>query len=426
MVEISRRTLMIGGAGLAGAAIVMTKPGDESGPRDPYFLGLQAALDEAGIASPTLVVDKARLGANIDTLVSHLPSGMAYRIVAKSLPSLDLIAHIRQRSGSGRLMTFNQPMLTALSKAMPDADQLLGKPLPVAAARSYFQSLAPEDAAAAANIQWLIDTPERLSQYRELARAAGQTLRINLELDVGLHRGGLEAGDTLRAMLETLRDSPELSFSGFMGYEPHLAALPEALGWRERARSGAWRRYGEALALAAEVLGAETVAGLVRNAAGSPTYRYYQSTEVANEISAGSCLVKPTHFDTPLLEPHLPASFIAAPVIKSMPQTRLPGLEFAAEGQRAWDPNSSRTVFTHGGNWMADPVDPPGLSYNKTFGRSSNQEMLTGGHNLAIEPDEFVFFRPHQSEAVFLQFGDIAVFEDGRITQRWPVFAASA
>ena len=52
--------------------------------------------------------------------------------------------------------------------------------------------------------------------------------------------------------------------------------------------------------------------------------------------------------------------------------------------------------------------------------------MLTGGHNLAIEPDEFVFFRPHQSEAVFLQFGDIAVFEAGRITQRWPVFAASA
>ena len=426
MVEISRRTLMIGGAGLAGAAILMTKPGDESGPRDPYFLGLQAALDAAGIASPTLVIDKARLDANIDTLMSHLPSGMAYRIVAKSLPSLDLIAHIRQRSGSDRLMTFNQPMLTALSKAMPDADQLLGKPLPVAAARTYFQSLAPEDAAAASNIQWLIDTPERLRQYQELARSTGQTLRINLELDVGLHRGGLEAGDTLKAMLEMLRDAPELEFSGFMGYEPHLAALPEALGWRERAKSGAWRRYGEALAQAAEVLGADAVAGLVRNAAGSPTYRYYQSTEVANEISAGSCLVKPTHFDTPLLEPHLPASFIATPVIKSMPQTRLPGLEFAADGQRAWDPNTSRTVFTYGGNWMADPVDPPGLSYNKTFGRSSNQEMLTGGHNLSIAPDEFVFFRPHQSEAVFLQFGDIAVFEDGRITQRWPVFPASA
>ncbi len=426
MPKITRRHLMIGGAGLAGAVILMSKPGDESGPRDPYFLGLQAALTEEGIASPTLVIDRARLDANIDTLMGHLPAGMAYRIVAKSLPSLDLIAHIRKRSGSDRLMTFNQPMLTALTQAMPDADQLLGKPLPVAAARNYFNALAPEDVAAAANIQWLIDTPERLRQYQELARAAGQTLRINLELDVGLHRGGLEAGDTLKSMLETLRDAPEFTFAGFMGYEPHLAALPEALGWRERAKSGAWRRYGEALTQAGDVFGAEAVMELVRNAAGSPTYRYYQSTEIANEISAGSCLVKPTHFDTPLLEPHLPASFIATPVIKAMPQTRLPGLEFAADGQRAWDPNTSRTVFIYGGNWLADPVDPPGLSYNKTFGRSSNQEMLTGGHNLAIEPDEFVFFRPHQSEAVFLQFGDIAVFEDGRITKRWKVFEASA
>lgn len=426
MPKLTRRHLMIGGAGLAGAAILMSKPGDESGPRDPYFLDLQSALTEAGIASPTLVIDKARLDANIDMLMSHLPAGMAYRIVAKSLPSLDLIAHIRARSGSNRLMTFNQPMLTALTKAMPDADQLLGKPMPVAAARNYFAHLSPEDAAAAAQIQWLVDTPERLRQYQELARATGQPLRINLELDVGLHRGGLEAGEELKTMLETLRDAPELTFTGFMGYEPHLAALPEALGWRERAKSGAWRRYGEALDLASSVFGPDAMAGLIRNAAGSPTYRYYQSTDIANEISAGSCLVKPTHFDTPLLEPHLPASFIATPVIKAMSKTRLPGLEFAADGQRAWDPNTSRTVFIYGGNWLADPVDPPGLSYNKTFGRSSNQEMLTGGHNLAIEPDDFVFLRPHQSEAVFLQFGDIAVYENGAITQRWPVFEASA
>lgn len=426
MLELSRRNLMIGGAGLLGAGLLMSKPGDESGPRDDYFIGLQAALTEAGIASPTLVIDQARLDANIDTLIGHLPPGMAYRIVAKSLPSLDLIAHIRQRSGSSRVMTFNQPMLSALSKAMPDADQLLGKPLPVAAAKNYFKSLDSTQSPAAMNIQWLIDTPERLRQYRDLAAATGQTLRVNFELDVGLHRGGLEAGDTLKAMLEAVRDAAEFSFAGFMGYEPHLAALPETLGWRERAKSGAWRRYSEALAQATDVLGADAVAKLVRNAAGSPTYRYYQGTDVANEISAGSCLVKPTHFDTPLLEPHLPASFIATPVIKSLAQTRLPGLEFAADGQRAWDPNTSRTVFIYGGNWLADPVDPPGLSYNKTFGRSSNQEMLTGGHNLVIAPDEFVFLRPHQSEALFLQFGDIAVYGDGRITQRWPVFPASA
>ena len=112
MLRPSRRTLLLGGTAAIGAATLMSKPSDKSGPRDPYFLQIQSALFAAGIATPTLVIDRARLNANIDTLIGHLPDGMGYRIVAKSLPSLGLIDHIRQRSGTDRLMTFNLPMLT--------------------------------------------------------------------------------------------------------------------------------------------------------------------------------------------------------------------------------------------------------------------------------------------------------------------------
>ncbi len=426
MLEPSRRNLFLGGAAIVGVSTLMSKPGDKSGPRDSYFLDVQKALIDAKIATPTLVIDRARLNQNIDTLVGHLPDGMGYRIVAKSLPSLALIDHIRRRAGTDRLMTFNQPMLTSLSQAMPDASQLLGKPLPVQAARNYFDSLGDADAPAAENVQWLIDSNARLGQYAELARGLDKTLRINLELDVGLHRGGFEPGAALQSALETINADTHLEFSGFMGYEPHIPALPTTLGWREKALKGAWNKYREALNQAAGVFDDTEIRQLTRNAAGSPTYRYYEDTELANEISAGSCLVKPTHFDTDLLEPHQPASFIATPVIKSLPTTRMPGLEFADGAKRAWDPNYNKTVFIYGGHWLADPVDPPGLSYNSTFGRSSNQEMLNGGPDLDIKADEFVFLRPHQSEAVFLQFGDIAVYEDGAIVDVWPVFEASA
>lgn len=426
MLELNRRNLFLGGAVIVGVSTLMSKPGDKSGPRDPYFLDVQKALADANIATPTLVIDRARLNANIDTLVGHLPDGMGYRIVAKSLPSLALINHIRQRASTDRLMTFNQPMLTSLTQAMPDVSQLLGKPLPVQAARNYFESLGEADSPAAENVQWLIDSNDRLAQYAELARALDRTLRLNIELDVGLHRGGFEPGADLQAALETISADANLDLAGFMGYEPHIPALPTTLGWRDKALNGAWKKYREALNQAAGVFDESTMRGLTRNAAGSPTYRYYEDTELANEISAGSCLVKPTHFDSDLLEPHLPASFIATPVIKSLPTTRMPGLEFADGAKRAWDPNYNKTVFIYGGHWLADPVDPPGLSYNSTFGRSSNQEMLNGGPDLDIKADEFVFLRPHQSEAVFLQFGDIAVYEDGQIVDTWPVFEASA
>ena len=418
--------MLIGGAVIAGGAIALSRSSDKSGPRDGYFLAMQKALKTANIAQPTLVIDKARLDANIDQLMSDLPDGMGYRIVAKSLPSTPLLSHIRERSGTDRLMTFNLPMLLELSRAMPDASQLIGKPLPAQAAKNYFAQLATEDAEAASNIQWLVDTPERLNQYAAIADTNGADMAVNIELDVGLHRGGMRPGDGLSAMMEQVRQSNRLRFAGFMGYEPHLSKLPTTLGWRERATSGAWDIYSGALEAASAIFDEATMQAITRNAAGSPTYRLYKDTSIANELSVGSALVKPTDFDSDLLEPFQAASFIATPVIKTINRTQIPGLEFADSAKRMMDDNLDKTVFIYGGHWLAHPVDPPGLSYNSTFGRSSNQEMLNGGEQIDVMPDDFVFLRPTQSEAVFLQFGDIAIYEDGAITEYWPVFASSA
>ena len=423
---LNRRNLLIaGGVSLGTASLAALKPADRSGPRHAYFLEMQSALKAAGISTPRLVIDRSRLNANIDTLNGHLPAGLGYRIVAKSLPSLPLLAHIQERTGTNRLMTFNLPMLLALSKESPGADQLLGKPLPVEAARQYLEAHEGGEETAT-KVQWLIDTPQRLAQYEQLAGATGQSLRVNIELDVGLHRGGVQPGADLQAMLQKISESPSLQFSGFMGYEPHIPSLPTVFGWRDSVLNAAWSVYREALAQAAALFGEETVRTATRNAAGSPTYRYYQDMEIANEVSAGSTLLKPTDFDKPLLEDHQPAVFIATPALKVSPMTRLPGLESLTGVRRLWNPNYDKTVFIYGGHWLAKPEDPPGLSYNPIFGRSSNQEMLNGGTRLDIQPDDFVFLRPTQSEAVLLQFGDLLIYEDGKIVDEWSVFPATA
>ena len=56
MPKLTRRHMIAGGAGLAGLAVLASRPGDKSGPRDPYFVSLQNALRNAGIATPTLVI----------------------------------------------------------------------------------------------------------------------------------------------------------------------------------------------------------------------------------------------------------------------------------------------------------------------------------------------------------------------------------
>lgn len=423
---VTRRNVMVAGAAAAAGAVLLSRESDASGPRDPYFRELQAALLTAGVAGPTLVVDRDRLNRNIDTLIAAMPANVAHRVPSKSLPSHPLLNHVMARASTTRIMTFNWQMLLELSKTQPTVDQLIGKPLPVAAMRKYFELLPTSSSAAAKQVQWLVDTPERLAQYAAVAEGLGTRLRVNLEIDVGLHRGGFAIDESLRDVLRTIDNSERLTFAGFMGYEAHVPAMPEALGMRDRAEQYAFDTYRAALVMAESVTGGADREQWTRNAAGSPTFRLYEDDRIANDLTVGSALVKPTGFDTELLSIFEPACFIATPVLKTYSETTVPGLEFARGFQTFMDPNLDNSVYIYGGNWYAEPVDPPGLRVHPQMGQSSNQAMLTAGSKLELQPDDFVFLRPKASEAVFLQFGDIAVFEDGAIVDAWPVFSASA
>jgi len=51
--------------------------------------------------------------------------------------------------------------------------------------------------------------------------------------------------------------------------------------------------------------------------------------------------------------------------------------------------------------------------------------MYNGSKSISLKQDDWIFMRPTQSEFVFLQFGDIALYENGEIKNLWPVFSES-
>ncbi len=389
-----------------------------------YFETLNKALRKADICRPVLVIDKQILNRNSERLRKSLPRKMGYRIVAKSLPSTPLLHHIMQRTKTNRLMTFNAAMLTQLLRDIKEAEHLLGKPMPAAAAAQVLNDAKRAQKRAVNSIEWLVDTPERLREYAALAHARGVTFRINLEIDVGLHRGGFMPGAILHDSLKFLQDNKHLTWSGLMGYEAHIAHLPKALGWRRRAFTGACKTFLAARQQATEIFTPADIAQATFNIAGSLTFRLYTDKIYANELSTGSALVKPTDFDHASITDFEPAAFIATPVIKSLPHLRLPGMEYASK-KIAGLPRA-HSLYIWGGNWKAQPVYPKGLKHSHIVGRSSNQELLLAPTGLHYPVDNYIFFRPAQSEAVFLQFGDIAVYDRGKITDFWPVFPASA
>lgn len=367
------------------------------------FAAISDALRQAGQDRPCLVLDLDRYQRNIALACGAIAPGVRARVVAKSLASLPMLDLAVEGLGAIGVMSFSSGMVQDLLTARPGWEQLLGKPLPIAAARAILAT-HPH---AVEQVIWLADTEERAAQLAALAAQNGVRLRVAQELDLGLHRGGCMPGD-LPDVLCGLAENPNLRLEGVMGYEPHLAKMP----WPLRAR--AERQARRALRDARQCL-EQLSAGQLVNTAGSLTFTGYGTADGVSEVSLGSILVRPTDFDQarpPAIEPAL---FIATPILKCLPENPIPGLEFL--GPLVRKPH----LVIHGGYWKATPVHPAGYGYSKTFGRSSNQEIWAGPRVPQSVVDDFAFLRPTQSEAVISEFGQIQIWQAGQLGASWPV-----
>jgi D-serine deaminase-like pyridoxal phosphate-dependent protein len=412
-----RHLLGLGALGLLGAWVA--RPVDHGHPYDDYFATLNQLLKQQGGGVPQLVVDMQRLDANADLLAQRLGSKLPLRLVAKSLASDGLLEYLAQRLGTRRFMAFHQPQLNQLARLFADADLLLGKPLPVSAALAFYQQLGNATTFdPAQQVTWLIDSPQRLQQYAELAVALKQPLQIALEIDLGLARGGFTSPQALGEALQQLQTSPvPLTVRGLMGYDAQVAHSPPWIG-RDRAFADSNARYRAFLATAQQFTALWPAQPLL-NGAGSLTYALHARGDTPlNEVSVGSALLMPSEFDSDLLSAHSPALWIATPVLK-VQSGELPYLSRLQSALQTWDRNRQQAYYLYGGRWPAEPVAPAGLSYDNLYGRSANQERVNGSRQTALAVDDWVFLRPQLSEGVLDDFASLRLLRNNRLVGRW-------
>lgn len=386
---------------------------------EKYFESFNLELKNQPRSIPFLIIDLDRLDQNIETLKSSIQPNVDFRIVVKSLPSPELIDYVMKKAATKKLMVFHQPFLSHLSAIQDHSiDILLGKPMPVKTAEYYYQTLElPNGFSPTKQLQWLVDTTQRVEGYIFLAKKIKKKIRLNLEIDVGLRRGGFSKLIELRNALQLIQsNSEEVEFSGFMGYDPHVVKLPKIIMSKEKAFKRANDFYGKCIDLLENEFPKLFHDGLTFNGAGSPTVELHQDENThLNDISAGSCIVKPTTFDIPTLEKYIPASFIATPILKKMKGTTIPGIEKMKGLLNFLNKKNRQSYFIYGGFWKADYYYPKGISENELYGSSTNQTMINSSAEKELEVNDFIFLRPHQSEFVFLQFGKILTLRNGKI-----------
>ena len=378
-----------------------------------YFQQLTQDLQQQGTGTPQLILDLAAYQHNLDIVQSHLSAQLKPRLVVKSLASLSLLKLASEKLNTRRFMLFHLPHIFSIHAAFPQADILLGKPMPIHAVEQFYQAAGDRQP----DIQWLIDDLGRLQQYLQLAQWFNICLNVNIEIDVGLHRGGVQNPQQFRALLKLIQQhSTHLKFTGLMGYDAHVAKLPRFLKSAEKSYQQSQQSYQQYIDIIRKQFPNLWHEDLCFNGGGSPTFMQHCQQSVCNDLAFGSLLLKPGDFELASLAELQCALWIATPVLKVLRYSQLPDLEVLNHF-----PHKYKALFVYGGYWQADYFYPEKSKLHGLYGRSSNQEMLLVPKSCEIDRDDYVFLRPTQSEAVIPQFAKLYAYAQGKF-EAWDSF----
>ena len=246
----------------------------------------------------------------------------------------------------------------------PGIDILIGKPLPVFALAEFYQEIQKTQIERAqSEIQWLIDTPAHLNEYLQYAIQNKLRLRVNLEIDIGLHRGGAANNHDLQQLFDIIQQYPDhLVFSGFMGYEGHV---PHAPGIFSSPRNAALREFADNLSVYKSFIdyGRENYPSLFNetltfNCGGSGTYSLFNNYPFITDIGIGGAVLRPAGYPAHFLKELLPAEFIATPVLKKRLGAVIPFIEGLSGLISWWNPNYQNSLEIYGGGWAGRLCGP--------------------------------------------------------------------
>jgi Alanine racemase, N-terminal domain len=325
-----------------------------------------------------------------------------------------------------RVMAFSEGMLTAILEEFGDSlDVLLGRPMPVEGARRVLARCP-----GARRVHWLVDTPERMASYASLADARRERLDVAVEIDVGMRRGGALDSSALLSILQVLEAHPDrLRFSGFMGYDGHVPAA-QSFGFDADTEFAAVHaRYDELVRAGARanprLFGREPI----YNSGGSGTYFRYTdefSATPVNDVALGSAFLLPADFDDLRALGHLPASFLASPVLKKIDPAEVPFALGYLPSLAESNPSLQVAFFMVGASFPGDIVAPEGLVQNPFIPGAGvvrnllpNQMLMNGSRSVPLSVGDFVFHRTWEGDG-------LAWLRGGAIAGEWETFREGA
>jgi D-serine deaminase-like pyridoxal phosphate-dependent protein len=239
----------------------------------PSLLG--QPLDQ--LDTPQLLIDLDVVDANLRRMFSACRErGVKVRVHFKSLKCAGLAQYIARAGADGFLCAKLCEAEVLADAGLTDilvANEVVGE--------RKLGRLA--GLARRAQVRVCVDDADNVTQMARAARAAGVSIGVLVEVDIGMERCGVAPGDAAVALARHVHASPGLRFLGLQGYDGHLQLLPDAAERRARCLEALEQLVGTRRRIERAGIPVEVVTG-----AGTGTWEFVSGYEGITEVQPGS------------------------------------------------------------------------------------------------------------------------------------------
>jgi D-serine deaminase-like pyridoxal phosphate-dependent protein len=141
------------------------------------------------------------------------------------------------------------------------------------------------------DVKVAVDNPSNVKALAEAAEAAGITLGIVVEVDVGMGRCGVQPGDDTVALAQLIDRTAGVRLRGLMGYEGHCVSIADY-----EKRQAETHLANQRLIESKNAVEAAGIEVDIVSAGGTGTYMFTANCPGINEVEAGSYIFMDTSY----------------------------------------------------------------------------------------------------------------------------------
>ena len=241
--------------------------------RSEPFIGMQ----KTELDTPALLIDLDKMEANIQTMADFFTTVNAMLRPHVKTHKTPIISHKQIAAGAIGVTCAKlgeaEAVIHAGVRDVLIANQVVGS----------HKIARLINLARHSEIMVAVDNPQNVRDISAAAAAKGATVRMLVEVNVGMNRCGVESGKPALELAKQIRQSPNLKFEGLMGYEGHTVAKPDL-----KEREANVREAMQHLIDAKHYLEKHGVELSIMSGGGTGTFNITGSIPEMTEVQAGS------------------------------------------------------------------------------------------------------------------------------------------